>query len=287
MVGLNQGMVSNAGGAVRRRQAVRLRPRGRPRGHRGVPRDQVRRDERCDRRPARPGPRLVRRGGRGRASPEPEGAALATATPDGRPSVRFVLLTGSTTAASRFFTNYGSRKGRELTPTRVAALALWWQPLQRQLRARGPGRAAHRGGVRRLLRLARPRLAGSAPGRRARATVIPGREVLDEQLAELEQQYRRRGPAPGVLGRLPAAPAGDRVLGGPRQPPARPRALPARGRRLAPRAAQPVVRRNSTAQMTATMTANTVRPQPSTPRIASTAPTMATRPAAPPTCTSR
>ena len=47
MVGLNQGMVSNAGGAVRRRQAVRLRPRGRPRGHRGVPRDQVRRDGDC------------------------------------------------------------------------------------------------------------------------------------------------------------------------------------------------------------------------------------------------
>ena len=44
MVGLNQGIVSNAGGAVRRRQAVGLRPRGRPRGHRRVPRDQVRGD---------------------------------------------------------------------------------------------------------------------------------------------------------------------------------------------------------------------------------------------------
>ena len=42
MVGLNQGMVSNASGAVRRRQAVRLRPRGRQRGHRRVPGDQVR-----------------------------------------------------------------------------------------------------------------------------------------------------------------------------------------------------------------------------------------------------
>ena len=42
MVGLNQGMVSNAGSALRRREAVRHRPRGRPRGPRGVPRDEVR-----------------------------------------------------------------------------------------------------------------------------------------------------------------------------------------------------------------------------------------------------
>ena len=45
MIGLNQGMVSNAGRAVRRRQAVRHRPRGRQRGHPRVPRDQVRRDQ--------------------------------------------------------------------------------------------------------------------------------------------------------------------------------------------------------------------------------------------------
>ena len=47
MIGLNQGMVSNAGAPVRRRQAVGLRPRGRPRGHRRVPRDQVRGAERA------------------------------------------------------------------------------------------------------------------------------------------------------------------------------------------------------------------------------------------------
>ncbi len=42
MVGVNTGLVSNAGGAVRRRQGQRVRPRGRLRGHRGVPRDDVR-----------------------------------------------------------------------------------------------------------------------------------------------------------------------------------------------------------------------------------------------------
>ena len=45
---------------------------------------------------------------------EPEAMALATATPDGAPSVRIVLLKGIDDAASAFFTNYESRKGREL-----------------------------------------------------------------------------------------------------------------------------------------------------------------------------
>jgi pyridoxamine 5'-phosphate oxidase len=70
--------------------------------------------------------------------PEPDAAALATATPDGRPSVRFVLIKGIDGAGVRVFTNYGSRKGRELAANPRAALALHWQPLQRQVRLEGP-----------------------------------------------------------------------------------------------------------------------------------------------------
>ena len=70
--------------------------------------------------------------------PEPEGAALATASPGGRPSVRYVLVRGVDERGLRFFTNYGSRKGRELDANPYAALALWWPTLQRQLRAEGP-----------------------------------------------------------------------------------------------------------------------------------------------------
>src|SRR3954452_1701725 len=70
--------------------------------------------------------------------PEPDAAALSTASPDGRPSVRFVLVRGIDERGLRFFTNYGSRKGRELDANPVAALAMWWPGLQRQLRAEGP-----------------------------------------------------------------------------------------------------------------------------------------------------
>ena len=74
----------------------------------------------------------------GTGLPEPNAAALATATPDGRPSVRFVLIKGFEADGVRFFTNYESRKGRELAANAWAAIAIQWQPLQRQVRLEGP-----------------------------------------------------------------------------------------------------------------------------------------------------
>jgi pyridoxamine 5'-phosphate oxidase len=70
--------------------------------------------------------------------PEPGAMALATATPDGRPSVRFVLLKGVDGRGVEFYTNYESRKGRELAENPRAALAVFWAPLQRQVRLEGP-----------------------------------------------------------------------------------------------------------------------------------------------------
>ena len=67
----------------------------------------------------------------------PEAAALATATPDARPSVRMVLLKGADERGFAFFTNYESRKGRELADNPHAALLFHWQPLGRQVRVEG------------------------------------------------------------------------------------------------------------------------------------------------------
>ena len=67
----------------------------------------------------------------------PEATALATATPDGRPSVRMVLLKGADERGFAFFTNYESRKGRELADNPRAALLFHWQPLGRQVRVEG------------------------------------------------------------------------------------------------------------------------------------------------------
>lgn len=68
---------------------------------------------------------------------QPEAVALATATPDGRPSVRYVLYRGLSGGGLRFFTNLESRKGEELTANPRAALAFHWEPQQRQVRFEG------------------------------------------------------------------------------------------------------------------------------------------------------
>ncbi len=68
---------------------------------------------------------------------EPNAMALATATPDGRPSSRIVLLKGFDAAGLVFFTGYESRKGRELSANPHAAAIMLWHPLQRQVRVEG------------------------------------------------------------------------------------------------------------------------------------------------------
>jgi pyridoxamine 5'-phosphate oxidase len=70
--------------------------------------------------------------------PEPDTMALATATPDGRPSVRFVLLKGIDDEGIRFFTNFGSRKARELEANPRAAVTLYWLQQHRSVRMEGP-----------------------------------------------------------------------------------------------------------------------------------------------------
>lgn len=68
---------------------------------------------------------------------EPNALALASVAADGRPSVRYVLLKEVSPAGLTFFTNYESRKAHELDGAGVAAAALWWPLLERQVRAEG------------------------------------------------------------------------------------------------------------------------------------------------------
>ncbi len=72
----------------------------------------------------------------------PEAMALATATADGRPSARTVLLKRADESGFGFHTNYESRKGEELAANPHAALLFHWQPLGRQVRVEGTVRRA-------------------------------------------------------------------------------------------------------------------------------------------------
>jgi pyridoxamine 5'-phosphate oxidase len=69
--------------------------------------------------------------------PEPTAMTLATSTPAGRPSARIVLLKGADAKGFVFFTNYESKKGRELAANPWAALTFLWKELERQVRIEG------------------------------------------------------------------------------------------------------------------------------------------------------
>jgi pyridoxamine 5'-phosphate oxidase len=120
--------------------------------------------------------------------PEPEAMALATATPDGAPSVRFVLLKGIDARGVEFYTNYESRKGRELAANPRGALAILWKPLQRQVRLEGPVERlpAEESDAYFATRTRGSRLGAWASKQSAE---IPDREWLEARLAEAEQAY--------------------------------------------------------------------------------------------------
>src|SRR5262249_29195717 len=185
------------GGAVRRRQAVRVRARGRPRGHRRVPVDQVRRHGDV----TDPLEQLAHWYEHAVAAglPEPEAMALATATPEGVPSVRFVLLKGIDARGVEFYTNYESRKGRELAANPRAALAILWKPLQRQVRVEG---AVERLSAEESDAYFAGRARGSRLGAWAskQSTEIPDREWLEARLAEADAAHGEDVPRPDYWG---------------------------------------------------------------------------------------
>ncbi len=74
---------------------------------------------------------------RGEGLPLPQACALATASADGRPSARMVLMKDVDERGFTFATSYTSRKGRELAENSRAALLFYWHPLGRQVRVEG------------------------------------------------------------------------------------------------------------------------------------------------------
>ncbi len=124
---------------------------------------------------------------------EPNAMTLATATSDGRPSARMVLLRGATAAGFDFFTNYESRKGEELAENPWAALVFWWGPLERQIRIEG---AVAKLAPQESDAYYHSRPKGSRLGAwvSAQSRVIPDRSVLEARHAELEVHYAETEP---------------------------------------------------------------------------------------------
>ena len=115
---------------------------------------------------------------------EPNAMILATAGQDGAPSARTVLLKGFDERGFVFFTNYRSRKGRELTENPRAALVFYWAELERQIRIEG---AVERSSADESDAYFDSRPPGSQIGAiaSAQSEVIPDRESLERRVQEL------------------------------------------------------------------------------------------------------
>jgi pyridoxamine 5'-phosphate oxidase len=118
----------------------------------------------------------------------PDAMALATVDRDGRPSVRMVLLKGFDARGFVFFTNYESRKGRELAATLRGAIALYWPTLHRQVRATGLAtRVAQEESARYFA--TRPREARLAAWASRQSEVIASRDELERRYDELQSKF--------------------------------------------------------------------------------------------------
>jgi pyridoxamine 5'-phosphate oxidase len=113
---------------------------------------------------------------------------LATASPGGRPSARMVLLRGADERSFSFFTNYESRKARELEANPYAALVFFWHELERQVRIEGRVERVTADESDRYFQ-SRPRGARIGAWASPQSQVIAGREILDSRYLESESRH--------------------------------------------------------------------------------------------------
>jgi len=128
-------------------------------------------------------------------APQPEAATLATAGVDGAPSARMVLFKGIDDGAFLIYSNYESRKGRDLAANRNAAIVFYWSVTRHQVRVSGM--------VRRIPRAAsaayfhsRPRGAQLSALASRQSRVVASRAVLEKAVVDLAARYPGEVPLP-------------------------------------------------------------------------------------------
>jgi pyridoxamine 5'-phosphate oxidase len=118
----------------------------------------------------------------------PEAAALATATPDGAPSARVVLVKVADAGGFVFYSNYASRKGGELAANPRAALLFHWDRLGRQVRVEGTVKRTSAAESAVYIR-SRPRASQVSALASPQSAVVESREQLERWVAELAARH--------------------------------------------------------------------------------------------------
>jgi len=124
---------------------------------------------------------------------------LATADREGRPSARTVLLKGCDERGLVFYTNYESRKGRELAENPRAALVFYWPDLDRQVRVEGRVEKTSREESEAYFRT-RPLGSRISASISRQSSVIADRDELDRAGREIAERYGADPPLPGFWG---------------------------------------------------------------------------------------
>ncbi len=119
---------------------------------------------------------------------EPTAMTLATATPDGKPSARVVLLKGLDAGGFVFFTDYRSRKAFELDANAHAALVLFWPEVERQVRVTGRVARVSRAETETYF-TSRPLGSRLGAWSSTQSSVLASRRVLEAELARVTAQY--------------------------------------------------------------------------------------------------
>lgn len=119
---------------------------------------------------------------------EPNAMTLATASADGIPAARIVLLKGFDERGFVFYSNYESPKGHDLAENPRAALTFYWAPLERQVRILGTAEKVSREESRAYFE-SRPIGSRLGANLSRQSQVISGREVLEQEFARLEQEH--------------------------------------------------------------------------------------------------
>jgi pyridoxamine 5'-phosphate oxidase len=130
---------------------------------------------------------------------EPTAMTLATADRNGRPAARIVLLKGLDERGFIFFTNYESRKGRELAENPNAALVFHWAELERQVRVCGTAGRISREESENYFK-SRPLGHQLGAWVSSQSEVITDRAVLEKRLQETERKYPAAVPLPPYWG---------------------------------------------------------------------------------------
>ena len=131
---------------------------------------------------------------------EPNAMSLATADKNGSPSVRIVLLKGFDREGFRFFSNYKSRKGKELEENPRASLCFFWPELERQVRLEGEVIKMSRKESENYF-LKRPRLSQLGAWASNQSEEVESREKLEERFEKLKEKYREEPiPVPQFWG---------------------------------------------------------------------------------------